>query len=109
MPDGENISNDPVIRARMVALEKHEREQAERLEQQARHIAQEEERAARKTAELAELLSMVKEPEQRIIRLEAFKLVMGAHSLNSVNGAQKQLMLDDKALELARYAILGEV
>lgn len=101
--------SDPVERAKAKMVDKNTREQAERLEAAAQHQAAEALRAEAKATELAELLSMVKEPEQRLLRLEAYKLVMGGAAMHTLYGNQKQLQLDEKTLELAKYAILGEV
>lgn len=99
-------NTDPVAKARRRMLEKAEQERIEREEAAELHRMAEEDRAKGKTKELTALLKSCS-PDMAIrIRLEAAMMVMANPSMY---GAQKQLQMDERALELARYAIEGRV
>lgn len=71
------------------------------------HEMNEQIRAEAKQNDLVKLMEGVPATEQRRIRLEAAILMYADRG--SINGNQKQLQLDDIALELARYSITGSV
>lgn len=98
-------------------LQRRDREQKEavRRRQEEERERQEVERAAHREAlrleaearngELELLMGELKDPEKRQIRLFAALLVYG---MGWAGDGDKQRALDDNALRLARYAVMGQ-
>lgn len=98
-----------VARARMVDRRALERKKAD--EDREAHLLAERVKAEERTAELDLLLEDATKlgkhfPAQ--IRMLAYQLVNNSDA-GSMYAAQRQLLLDDKALDLARYVLTGKL
>ncbi len=101
-----DVIEDPVARAKAKMLDKAKSEADRREEDAEMHRAAEKMAAERINGELSEVMALADEQMAQRIRLESAILVL--RDAGSLYGAQKQRQLDEKTLELARYAILGQ-